>query len=163
MHDADDISIPGRFEKLISSMGAHQAVSSYMNICKNGSKSIKRFHPDAFFAQAIKPPAHHCATLIRRDLWDILGEYDTKLYMSADSERMFKLAMYLRLFGEELKMLDVPLYDYYVRGYSYSRKNAKDFEHQIKVQRSKIKTLWPLVKNCSPENFLQLWDSVFLT
>ena len=161
VHDSDDISEPGRFRILLEEMGEFQAISSWVKAIKQNRTKIKKFNPTLFVIHTGKkyvasPPAHHCATFIRRDLWDIIGEYEPLI--ASDSQRMFKMGIYLWLSNSQLKMVQLPLYNYFIHSESYSQKNKSMRRHWMGRRRSKIISGWASIQKMKPRQFLSWWE-----
>jgi len=118
--DDDDWSHPNRYRILSNEIKGNRVITSNINVIEDGKCYTKYFNTLNFIhANKVKPPAHHCATIIRRDLWEELGNYDERFIVS-DSIRMIRLGMYLLIKQEPFIVYDEPLYNYVVRDGSLS-------------------------------------------
>lgn len=150
VHDDDDFSEPNRYSILLDEIKENRAITSNINIIENNLSYIKYYSPsNIIYPHKIKPPAHHCATIIRKDLWDELGNYDER-FISADSLRMIKLGVYLLLKNEKFVLCEKPLYNYIIRDGSVSR--TKRWEKEIRQVRKFILRIYQ--KNKDPIEFL---------
>ncbi len=154
VHDDDDWSEPQRFNICFEKMGEDRAITSYLNILKDGKTIEKKFHTDSFYYPGlkIKPPAHHCATVIKRDLWEEIGPYNEN-YICSDSIRMIKLATYTMLKKEKFTVVEKPLYNYLVRSNSLS--SYPIWDKQVRQSREKFFINYENISKMVPEQFLQ--------
>lgn len=153
VHDDDDWSEPNRFRVCFDMMNKDRAITSYLNILKDGKVIEKKFHTNGFYYPGlkIKPPAHHCATIIKRDLWDEIGQYNEN-YICSDSIRMIKLATYVILKKEKFTVIEQPLYNYVVRSNSLS--SYPIWDKQVRQSREKFFINYENVSKMNPEQFI---------
>jgi len=92
--DADDVSLPSRFEKQLDFLNKHNIkVCTTRALIKNSSKKIPGFSfyiPKKIIIRH-KNPFIHGTLLIEKDLINRMGNYDEKFYYAQDYELFSKL------------------------------------------------------------------------
>jgi len=138
VHDDDDWSEPGRYKALLDRIGNNRAITSTITVAE-GKKFYTKIYDTKNFVtwNRVKSPAHHCAVILRRDLWNEIGPYNEN-YIVGDSVRMIKLGIYLLLSDESFVSYDKPLYNYIVREGGLSSQRYKECKHQLNINRIKI-------------------------
>ena len=157
VHDDDDWSESGRFDLCLGQIGEDRAITSYIYAYKNNAPIEKKFHTDKIYYPGlkIKPPAHHCATMIKKDLWDEIGSYNER-YMCSDSIRMIKLAIYTNLKKERFAVIEKPLYHYITRPRSLSK--HPNWGNETRQTREKFFEEYENLMKMTPEQFLSWCD-----
>ena len=154
VHDDDDYSVPERFTMLFGALEENRIITSNIMQTQGDKSGIIRFNTSSFCKPTrLKPPAHHCATIIRRDLWDKIGPYHNCVI--SDSIRMIKLGIYLKLKNENFLLCDKPLYNYIV-GDGLSQ--SVSWKSLVKSSRRRLFRSYSDILNMQPENFLKWYD-----
>lgn len=98
--DADDISLPERFEKQVRFLGkylSHSIVGSWMKIIDDQSKEIDVWETETSDDQIKKAlirynPMFHPTVMMRKNLLDQIGGYDEAWRYAQDYELYFRLS-----------------------------------------------------------------------
>jgi glycosyltransferase involved in cell wall biosynthesis len=101
--DADDVSAPTRLERQLSLLAASRADivgCSFMCVDADGHAvrawKMRRF-ANLWHELGRNFLAHHPTTLVRREVFDVLGGYDGTTYFGADSDFMTRAAYLFRI------------------------------------------------------------------
>jgi hypothetical protein len=163
VHDYDDQSVPNRFKMLFDNIGDLKAISSSMlvNYEEENRKQVKIFREAVVNGHGIRAPAHHCCTILHKEMYDFLGEYNKKRYLCTDSERMIKLGIFLLLSKQPpIKMIQEPLYIWNRNSGCYSISYEAESRRQCK-SRNVIVEQWEQIKKMNVKEFIKWWDEHF--
>ena len=155
VHDDDDWSEPGRYKVLLDKIGSDRAITSTITIIE-GKKFHTKFYDMKNFItwNRVKPPAHHCAVILRRDLWNEIGPYNEN-YIVGASTRMIKLGIYLLLGNEHFASYDKPLYNHIIRENSLSSERHREWKQQSNANRMKIYKNYSTIMDATPKRFIE--------
>lgn len=137
--DADDISLPGRFEKQLAYLGQHPEVGVLGGqIIKIDSKGVRSrqdlfpcTHEAIWFHLFFSNPMSHPAIMARKEVINEVGGYREEMRLSQDKD------LWIRLIGvTKLANLSEPILHYRYHANSiYSQKSLADRENSFELSR----------------------------